>query len=114
MEGGGSGEAFGSSTAPLTWHDFLERMRHPSAADFVKSIKSFIVSFSNRAPDPEKDSASVQEFLSNMEEAFRAHTLWAGSSEEELESAGEVSYYTSIFSFMLIYKTFHPGLHACS
>ncbi|XP_042393214.1 vacuolar protein sorting-associated protein 9A-like [Zingiber officinale] len=89
MEGGGSGEAFGSSTAPLTWHDFLERMRHPSAADFVKSIKSFIVSFSNRAPDPEKDSASVQEFLSNMEEAFRAHTLWAGSSEEELESAGE-------------------------
>ncbi|KAG6466170.1 hypothetical protein ZIOFF_076040 [Zingiber officinale] len=90
MEGGGSGEAFGSSTAPLTWHDFLERMRHPSAADFVKSIKSFIVSFSNRAPDPEKDSASVQEFLSNMEEAFRAHTLWAGSSEEELESAGEI------------------------
>ncbi|RRT85381.1 hypothetical protein B296_00010169 [Ensete ventricosum] len=38
MEGGG-GDAFGSSTAPLTWHDFLERMRHPSAADFVKSIK---------------------------------------------------------------------------
>ncbi|RWW11533.1 hypothetical protein GW17_00024853 [Ensete ventricosum] len=39
MEGGGGGDAFGSSTAPLTWHDFLERMRHPSAADFVKSIK---------------------------------------------------------------------------
>ncbi|WOL01125.1 vacuolar protein sorting-associated protein 9A-like [Canna indica] len=89
MESSGGGDAFGSSTAPLTWHDFLERMRHPSAADFVKSIKSFIVSFSNKAPDPEKDSAAVQEFLSNMEEAFRAHTLWAGSSEEELESAGE-------------------------
>ncbi|URE34437.1 VPS9 [Musa troglodytarum] len=88
MEGGG-GDAFGSSTAPLTWHDFLERMRHPSAADFVKSIKSFIVSFSNKVPDPENDSAAVQEFLANMEGAFRAHTLWAGSSEEELESAGE-------------------------
>ncbi|KAJ8490862.1 hypothetical protein OPV22_012583 [Ensete ventricosum] len=88
MEGGG-GDAFGSSTAPLTWHDFLERMRHPSAADFVKSIKSFIVSFSNKAPDPENDSAAVQEFLANMEGAFRAHALWAGSSEEELESAGE-------------------------
>lgn len=87
--GGGASEAFSSSTAPLAWHDFLERMRHPSAADFVKSIKSFIVSFSNRAPDPEKDSAAVQYFLSNMEEAFRAHMLWAGSSEEELESAGE-------------------------
>ncbi|TKV96881.1 hypothetical protein SEVIR_9G459000v4 [Setaria viridis] len=87
MEGGG--DAFGSSTAPLAWHDFLERMRQPSAAEFVKSIKSFIVTFSNRAPDPEKDSASVQEFLENMEGAFRAHTPWAGSSEEELESAGE-------------------------
>lgn len=53
-------------------------------------VYSFIVTFSNRAPDPEKDSASVQEFLENMEGAFRAHTPWAGSSEEELESAGEV------------------------
>ncbi|XP_072992489.1 vacuolar protein sorting-associated protein 9A-like [Typha latifolia] len=87
--GSGGGDAFVSSTAPLTWHDFLERMRQPSAADFVKSIKSFIVSFSNKAPDPEKDSTAVQEFLANMEGAFRAHTLWAGCSEEELESAGE-------------------------
>ena len=46
--------------------------------------------FSNREPDPERDSAAVQEFLENMEGAFRAHTPWAGSSEEELESAGEV------------------------
>ncbi|XP_010277681.1 PREDICTED: vacuolar protein sorting-associated protein 9A [Nelumbo nucifera] len=82
-------DVFGSSTAPLTWHDFLERMRQPSATEFVKSIKSFIVSFSNNAPDPEKDSAAVQEFLANMEMAFRAHSLWAGCSEEELESAGE-------------------------
>lgn len=73
----------------LGLHDFLERMRQPSAADFVKSIKSFIVSFSNNAPDPEKDSAAVQEFLTKMEVAFRAHPLWAGCSEEELESAGE-------------------------
>ncbi|KQK22460.1 hypothetical protein BRADI_1g67360v3 [Brachypodium distachyon] len=81
MEGGGGGDAFGSSTAPLAWHDFLERMRQPSASEFVKSIKG--------APDPERDSAAVQEFLENMEGAFRAHTPWAGSSEEELESAGE-------------------------
>ncbi|KAK4490091.1 hypothetical protein RD792_000747 [Penstemon davidsonii] len=84
-------DAFSSSTAPMTWHDFLERMRHPSAAEFVKAIKSFIVSFMNKAPDAEKDSAAVQEFLSNMEAAFRAHSLWLGSSEDELESAGEVS-----------------------
>ncbi|XP_042012072.1 vacuolar protein sorting-associated protein 9A-like isoform X1 [Salvia splendens] len=82
-------DVFGSSTAPLTWHDFLERMRHPSAAEFVKAIKSFIVSFLNNAPDEERDSVAVQDFLGNMEVAFRAHSLWAGSSEEELESAGK-------------------------
>ncbi|PON76632.1 VPS9 domain containing protein [Parasponia andersonii] len=73
----------------LGLHDFLERMRNPSAADFVKSIKSFIVSFSNNAPDPERDSGAVQEFLAKMEADFRAHPLWAGCSEDELESAGE-------------------------
>ncbi|RVW19813.1 Vacuolar protein sorting-associated protein 9A [Vitis vinifera] len=98
-------DPFASSTAPLTWHDFLERMRQPSAADlrqsnqkvvlsncfnsFVFFSSLFIVSFSNNAPDPERDSAAVQEFLANMEMAFRAHPLWAGCSEEELESAGE-------------------------
>ncbi|KAF3789983.1 Vacuolar sorting-associated protein 9A [Nymphaea thermarum] len=82
-------DAFAASTAPVTCHDFLERMRHPSASDFVKSIKSFIVTFVNNMPNPEKDSASVQEFLSSMEGAFRTHSLWAGASEEELESAYE-------------------------
>ena len=37
MEGGA--DTFGSSTAPLAWHDFLERMRQPSASEFVKAIK---------------------------------------------------------------------------
>ncbi|TQE08871.1 hypothetical protein C1H46_005485 [Malus baccata] len=73
----------------LGLHDFLERMRQPSAADFVKSIKSFIVSFTNNAPDPEGDSAAVQDFFARMEIDFRAHPLWAGCSEEELDSAGE-------------------------
>ncbi|TQD70670.1 hypothetical protein C1H46_043800 [Malus baccata] len=73
----------------LGLQDFLERMRQPSAADFVKSIKSFIVSFSNNAPDPERDSAAVQDFFARMEIDFRAHPLWAGCSEEELDSAGE-------------------------
>ncbi|KAH9610085.1 hypothetical protein KSS87_009485 [Heliosperma pusillum] len=82
-------DMFSSSTVQLTWQDFLERMRHPSAAEFVKAIKSFIVSSSNNPPDPERDSAAVQQFLSNMEAAFRAHPLWAGCSEEELDSAGE-------------------------
>uniref|UniRef100_A0A1J3CGT1 Vacuolar protein sorting-associated protein 9A n=1 Tax=Noccaea caerulescens TaxID=107243 RepID=A0A1J3CGT1_NOCCA len=70
-------------------HNFLERMRNPSAGDFVKSIKSFMGSFSNNAPDAEKDCATVQDFFSKMEAAFRAHPLWSGCSEEELDSAGD-------------------------
>ncbi|KAK9061236.1 hypothetical protein SSX86_018416 [Deinandra increscens subsp. villosa] len=101
-------EPFSASTAPLTWHDFLERMRHPSASEFVKSIKTFIVSFSNNPPDPERDSASVQEFLSNMESAFRAHSLWAGRSEEELDSAGEgLEKYIMTKLFTRVFAT-HP------
>ncbi|GAB4861395.1 Beta-1,3-galactosyltransferase 7 [Ancistrocladus abbreviatus] len=52
-------------------------------------ICDFIVSFSNNAPDPERDSTAVQQFLANMEAAFGGHPLWAGCSEQELESAGE-------------------------
>ena len=49
------------------------------------------MSFSNNAPDPERDSAAVQNFFAQMEVDFRVHPLWAGCSEEELDSAGEVS-----------------------
>lgn len=44
-EGGGERVAmenvdmFNAATAPLTFHDFLDRMRHPQAIDLVKSIK---------------------------------------------------------------------------
>jgi len=55
-------------------------------------FRSFIVSFSNNAPDPDRDSATVQAFLAKMEADFSAHPLWAGCSEEELASAGEVSF----------------------
>ncbi|GJW71823.1 vacuolar protein sorting-associated protein 9A-like protein, partial [Tanacetum coccineum] len=78
-----------ASTATRAWHEFLERMRQPSATEFVKSIKKFIASLSNNAPDPETDSASIQQFLSNMEIAFKHHPLWNGRTEEELDSAGE-------------------------
>ncbi|KAF3605330.1 hypothetical protein DY000_02049786 [Brassica cretica] len=51
--------------------------------------RSFIVSFLNNEPDPEKDSAAVQDFFSKMEAAFMAHPLWSGCSEDELDSAGD-------------------------
>lgn len=32
-------EQFVASTAPLTFQNFLEKMRHPSASELVKSVK---------------------------------------------------------------------------
>lgn len=58
---------------------------------FSKTGCRFIVSFLASTPDPEKDSTAVQNFLAQTEASFRAHPLWAGATEEELESAGEVS-----------------------
>ena len=34
-----SNEQFVASTAPLTFQNFLEKMRHPSASELVKSVK---------------------------------------------------------------------------
>ncbi|GBG58841.1 hypothetical protein CBR_g241 [Chara braunii] len=85
------GEMAATANAPMTFQDFLDRMRHPSAADLVKSMKSFMLNFTGicEGQDPERNSAIVQEFLASTEAAFRAHPLWAGASEEELEGAGE-------------------------
>lgn len=122
-----SGGALVSGNAPLAWKDFMDRMRHPSAADFVKSIRrysfsfsfafavvvvifnvgrlscllrkiylcllcycSFFVSFTNKIPNPQSDSADVQQFFADMDKSFRSHSLWASCSDEELDSAGEV------------------------
>lgn len=50
--------------APLSFSDFLERMKEPAAADLVRAIKAFIRQFEERGAghwsDPEADSARVQ------------------------------------------------------
>lgn len=73
----------------VDFHDFLDRMRNPAAADLVRSIKSFIIDLSSKPSNPENDSKSVQDFMTSMEETFKDHPLWAGATLEELESAGE-------------------------
>ena len=87
-------QPFVASTAPLTFTDFLEKMRAPAAMDLVRGIKSFIsdmlkASSSSSSSDPEADGNKVQDFLSRSEQAFQHHPLWADSSYEELEAAGE-------------------------
>ena len=44
----------------------------------------------SRTPDAEKDSESVQAFLTTTEGAFEAHPLFVNATDEELDSAGEV------------------------
>ncbi|OWM65708.1 hypothetical protein CDL15_Pgr015132 [Punica granatum] len=78
-----------SSPASISFYDFLDRMRNPASLDLVRSIKSFIVSFSFYAPNPESDGKRVQDFFLSMETSIRDHPLWAGASDEEIDCAME-------------------------
>ncbi|KAJ0025361.1 hypothetical protein Pint_07003 [Pistacia integerrima] len=50
----------------------------------------FIVSFSFYTANPENDGKRIQEFYLTMEGAIRDQPLWAGATEEEIDSALEV------------------------
>ncbi|KAM4075633.1 hypothetical protein ACJW30_12G001800 [Castanea mollissima] len=78
-----------SSGGSVTFYDFLDRMRNPASLDLVRSIKSFIVSFSFYTPNPDNDGKKVQDFYLSMEAAIREHPLWAAATFEELDSAME-------------------------
>lgn len=56
-------------------------------------VCSFIGTFLGNPPEPERDSQSVQDFLTTTEDAFKAHPLWAGATDDEFESSGEVIYF---------------------
>eukprot|EP00958_Prasinococcus_capsulatus_P023607 scaffold3554_cov242-Prasinococcus_capsulatus_cf.AAC.1 len=79
-------------------------MRHPSAADLVRSIKGFISSFSTSSAGPssleeaDEDGVKVQSFMENMENTFRSHSLWRNATEEELDAACEVRSRTPMLS----------------
>ncbi|KAL5776030.1 hypothetical protein ACOSP7_008956 [Xanthoceras sorbifolium] len=78
-----------ASTQSVTFFDFLDRMRNPASLDLVRSIKSFIVSFSFYTANPDNDGKKVQDFFFTMEAAIRDHPLWDGASNEEIDSAME-------------------------
>lgn len=78
-----------ASPTSMEFYDFLDRMRNPASLDLVRSIKSFIVSFSFYPPNPENDGKKVQDFFMTMEGALRDHPLWAGASDNEIDCAME-------------------------
>ncbi|ONK56716.1 uncharacterized protein A4U43_C10F11990 [Asparagus officinalis] len=75
-----------SSTEP-NFHDFLARLRNPASADLVRSIKSFIVSFTFHTTNTENDSRKLQDFLMTMKANIREHPLWINCTDEEIDSA---------------------------
>jgi hypothetical protein len=81
------------AAAPLSFADFLEKMKDPAAADLVRNIKGFIRHFDERStkhvPNLDTDSASVQNFFIRMESLFRAHPTWQGSGPEVIDQAIE-------------------------
>ncbi|XP_062020455.1 vacuolar protein sorting-associated protein 9A-like [Rosa rugosa] len=90
MEGSSSSSSSSySSPSSAIFYDFLDRMRNPASLDLVRSIKSFIVSFSFYPANPENDGKRVQEFFATMEDSIRDHPLWAGATDQEVESAME-------------------------
>ncbi|KAG6659127.1 hypothetical protein I3843_03G010800 [Carya illinoinensis] len=88
-------ESAAAAASSVTFYDFLDRMRNPASLDLVRSIKSFIVSSSFYAANPENDGKRVQEFYLTMEGAIREHPLWTGATEEEVDHAMEVLQFTS-------------------
>ncbi|KAF5738810.1 vacuolar protein sorting-associated protein 9A-like isoform X1 [Tripterygium wilfordii] len=84
-----SSESSSSSAQSLTFYGFLDKMRNPASVDLVRSIKSFIVSFSFYSPYPENDGKRVQEFFSIFEVAIMDHQLWENSSMEEIDCSME-------------------------
>ncbi|RDY00378.1 Vacuolar protein sorting-associated protein 9A, partial [Mucuna pruriens] len=87
-----------STSRSTSFHDFLNRMRHPASLDLVRSIKRqslislflfFIVSFSFYQSKPEIDGKKVQDFFLSMEAEIRDHPLWTTASEEDIDCAME-------------------------
>uniref|UniRef100_A0A2P2JX98 Vacuolar protein sorting-associated protein 9A-like isoform X2 n=1 Tax=Rhizophora mucronata TaxID=61149 RepID=A0A2P2JX98_RHIMU len=77
------------SSSSITFYDFLDKMRNPASLDLVRSIKSFIVSFSFYAANPDNDGEKVQDYFSKMEDAIVDHPLWASATNEEIDCAME-------------------------
>jgi Rab5 GDP/GTP exchange factor len=88
-----SATAAEGAAAPLSFADFLEKMKDPAAADLVRNIKGFIRHFDERSskhiPNLDTDSAAVQDFFIRMESMFRTHPSWRGAGPEVIDQAIE-------------------------
>ncbi|CAI5476409.1 unnamed protein product [Closterium sp. Yama58-4] len=87
--GRGEGDSLTAATTALTFHDFLERMKQPAAADLVRPIRNFMMAFMSKEPEPERDSASVQAFLPQHRGRLPRPPPLAGRLARRTRSKGE-------------------------
>lgn len=80
-----------NSTPPtkFTFHDFVDKMRHPSAANLVRRIKKFIDRVSSGEQNIEQLPNRVSAFLEATQNMLKSHILWKGATQQELENARE-------------------------
>ncbi|XP_065842309.1 uncharacterized protein [Oscarella lobularis] len=76
----------------LQCNKFLDKMKHSSSFELVKSIKKFISNFIKESEKPlptERHVEEVRKFLEDTSVTISKHVLWKGLSSEELEIATE-------------------------
>eukprot|EP00118_Oscarella_pearsei_P004156 m.17282 g.17282 ORF g.17282 m.17282 type:complete len:394 (+) comp27418_c0_seq2:144-1325(+) len=76
----------------LQCNQFLDKMKHSSSFELVKSIKKFISNFAKDSHKPlptEQRVAEVRQFLEETSAAISRHNLWRGLGADELDIATE-------------------------
>ncbi|XP_062506159.1 uncharacterized protein LOC134182740 [Corticium candelabrum] len=76
----------------LQCNAFLDKMKHSSSFDLVKSIKKFITAFLQDADNPmpiEQQVEKIRVFILDTAAAIAKHPLWRGENAEELDITSE-------------------------
>jgi len=69
---------------------FFQKLKHPSATDIVKALKSFENSFLQHPPSSmQQQSILVRTTLDSIEKRILEHPLWKDAEEEEIDSIEE-------------------------
>eukprot|EP01118_Nematostelium_gracile_P015409 TRINITY_DN6171_c0_g1_i1.p1 TRINITY_DN6171_c0_g1~~TRINITY_DN6171_c0_g1_i1.p1 ORF type:complete len:569 (-),score=107.38 TRINITY_DN6171_c0_g1_i1:50-1756(-) len=76
---------------PKNWSTvFFEKLKHRTAAEIVKALRSFVASFPTQPLETlESQGNVVRIFLANVERIITDHPLWKDASEDEMEGVTE-------------------------
>eukprot|EP01080_Neovahlkampfia_damariscottae_P000914 gene914-9823_t len=72
-----------------SYQDFLEKMKHKSTLNLVKSIKKFNDTILNNEYKEGETQKVIRNFFDEMERTINSHSLWKDTSEIEIENTIE-------------------------